>query len=271
MKDLKGKVALVTGAASGIGQATSLKFAQEQADLVISEVNEDRLKETADQIRALGRKVLAVRTDISKRDEVEALCNNALAEFGRVDILMNNAGVALYAEIKDTDLDDWEWMLGVNLWGPIYALHFLLPQMIARGSGHIINISSWIGLLGQPANGAYSASKFGILGLSEALRAELERFGIGVTVVCPGIVQTNIFKAVKVKGFTPEVTKMPGYLGTTPEGAAKKILHAVKKNQALVLTDFAKIAYAIRRFSPALARQIGRGGVKVFQKYKLED
>jgi NAD(P)-dependent dehydrogenase (short-subunit alcohol dehydrogenase family) len=269
MKDLKGKVALVTGAASGIGQATSLKFAQEQADLVITDLNEDGLNDTAEQIRALGRKVLPIRTDIARREEVEALCNNALEEFGRVDILMNNAGVALYADIIDTDLADWEWMLGINLWGPIYALHFLLPHMVARKSGHIINIASWMGLLGQPANGAYAASKFGIVGLSESLRAELERFGIGVTVVCPGIVQTNIFKAVKVKGFKPEVTKMPGFIGTTPEGAAMKIVHAVKKDKALVLTDFAKIAYAIRRLSPALARQIGRGGVKVFQKSKL--
>ncbi len=269
MKDLNGKVALVTGAASGIGQATSLKFAQEQADLIITDLDEDRLKGTTAQVRALGRKVLPIRADISRRDEVEALCNKALDEFGRVDILMNNAGVALYADIIDTDLADWEWLLGINLWGPIYAMHFLLPQMIARKSGHIINISSWVGLLGIPANGAYAASKFGIVGLSESLRAELEQFGIGVTVVCPGIVQTNIFKAIRVRGFKPEATKMPGFLGTTPEGAANKIVRAVKKDQALVLTDFAKIAYGIRRLSPALARQISRGGVKVFNKYKL--
>ena len=268
MKNLKDKVALVTGAASGIGRATALKFAEEHADLVIADVNETGLIETAEQIRALDRKVLPVRTDISQRDQVEALCRSAIEKFGGVDILMNNAGVALYAEIIDTDLSDWEWMMGINLWGAIYTLHYLLPQMVARKSGHIVNIASWIGLLGQPANGAYSVSKFGIVGLSETLRAELERFGIGVTVVCPGVVKTNIFGSVKLKGFKPEATRMPDYLGITPEQMAQRIVRAVKKNKALVLTDIAKVAYGIKRLSPALGRQIARGGVKMFLKYK---
>ncbi len=269
MKNLRHKVALVTGAASGIGRATSLRFAQEQADLVIADVNEEGLRDTAKQIRALGRKALSVRTDISQRDDVEKLCLQAMDEYGGVDILMNNAGVALYAEIIDTDLSDWEWVIGINLWGAIYALHYLLPQMLERGSGHIINIASWVGLLGQPANGAYAVSKFGIVGLSEVLRAELERTGVGVTLVCPGVVQTNIFDSVKLKGFKDTVREMPDYIGITPERAAGKIVRAVKKNQAMVLTDIAKVAHALRRLSPTLARQIGRGGVRAFLKHKI--
>lgn len=269
MKNLRDKVALVTGAASGIGRATSLKFAQEQADLVIADVNEEGLRDTAEQIKTMGRRALPVRTDISRREEVEKLCLQAIEEYGVVDILINNAGVALYAEVIDTDLSDWEWILGVNLWGAIYAQHYLLPQMVERRSGHIVNIASWVGLLGQPANGAYAVSKFGITGLSEVLRAELERYGIGVTLVCPGVVKTNIFDSVKLKGFKDTVREMPDYIGITPEQAAGKIVRAVKKNQALVLTDIAKVAHALRRLSPTLARQIGRGGVRAFLKHKV--
>ncbi len=268
MKDLKDKVALVTGAASGIGQAISLKLAQEGSDIVIADLNEQGLLDTADQIRSLGRKALHVKTDISRREEVENLCSKAIEEFGRVDILINNAGVALYAELKDTDLSDWEWLMGVNLWGPVYTLHYLLPQMIERKSGHIVNISSWMGLLGGPANGAYAATKFGVVGLSETLRIEMAKFKIGVTVVCPGVVRTNIFNSLQIKGYSTDVRNMPDFLGITPECISRRIVRAIKKNRTMVITGLGKFAFGLKRISPTLALQVMRGGLWMFSKYK---
>ncbi len=268
MKKLKDRVALVTGAASGIGRAISLNLASEGVDVVIADVNEDGLRDTAEEIKSLGRRALPVRADISKREEVEELCQQALKEFGQVDILINNAGVALYAALEETDLSDWEWIMGINLWGPIYTVHYLLPRMIERKTGYIVNISSWAGLLGQPGNGAYSATKFGVVGLSEVLRIELERHGIGVTVVCPGVVRTNIFKSLRLKGFSQDVRKIPPFVGITPERIAKRITRAIKKNRAQVITGIGKFGYGLKRLSPTLARQIGRGGLKVFDKYK---
>ena len=154
MKNMANKVALVTGAASGIGQAISIKLAEEGAKVVITDVNEEGLNTTAEQIRSLQQEALPIKADISKRQAVESLCKKALKEFGHIDILINNAGVALYAEIKDTDLKDWEWIMGINLWGQIYTIHYLLPQMIEQRSGHIVNLASWMGLVSAPANGA---------------------------------------------------------------------------------------------------------------------
>ncbi len=270
MKNLKDKVVLVTGAGSGIGRASAVAFAREQSTLVITDIDDSSLQETAELVRAQGRDVLAERADISKRDEVKALCDRAVETFGRVDVLINNAGVALYAELVDTDLEDWEWVMGVNLWGTVYTLHELLPGMVKRRSGHIVNVASWVGLLGQPANSAYAASKFGVVGLTESVRAEVGRFGIGVSCVCPGIVKTNIFKALKLKGYKDDVRKMPSFLGKTPEQFAQLIVRAVKKNQALVLADLAWITFAMKRLSPTLGRQIGRGGVHVFGRHKIQ-
>ncbi|MEW6440533.1 MAG: SDR family NAD(P)-dependent oxidoreductase [bacterium] len=271
MKDLKGSVAVVTGAASGIGKATAEALAREGADLVITDVNEAGLQETGERIRTLGRKVLAERSDVARREEVESLSKRVFEEVGHVDILMNNAGVGLAAEIKDMELSDWEWILGINLWGAIHTLHYFLPHMVDRRSGHIVNVASGAGLVGLPVSGAYSVTKFGLVGLSEVLRTELERFHIGVTAVCPGVVKTNIFNATRTRKFRPEVTQLPDYVGTTPERAAQHIVRAIRKNQAvLVLTPFAKVSYALKRISPALGRQIAKGIHRGFLKHKIE-
>lgn len=277
MKDFRDKVVLVTGAASGIGRATAMEFAREGANLVIADVDEPGLESIAAEVRSLGRKALPVKTDVSHRDEVETLCKRALQEFGKVDVLMNNAGVGMACEIKDTDLSDWEWIVGINLWGPIYTLFYLLPHMVERKSGHIINVASGAGLIGLPASGAYTTTKFGVVGLTEVLRTEMERFHIGVTAVCPGVVRTPIFDRTKVKGFKQGITRlteMKGnpFRGVTPEEAAKKIIGAVKRNQAvLVFTAFATVLYNMKRISPGLARMTARGMFNFFLKQKEED
>jgi len=268
VRKLKDKVVLVTGAASGIGQALAVEFAKEGANLVITDINKDNLMATEEQVKSLGREVLAFQADIANKSDVKNLCNKALERYNHVDILINNAGVALYADFVDTDLNDWEWLMGIDFWGPVYALHYLVPRMVRRGSGHIVNLSSWMGLLGQPSNTAYCAAKFGIMGLSEALRIELDRHNIGVTVVCPGVVRTNIFKAIKLKGFSSEVRNMPSFLGLTPQRISKRIVRAVKWNKGTVITGFGKFAYTFKRLSPWAARIIGYAGVWGYSKFR---
>ncbi|MDD5223989.1 MAG: SDR family NAD(P)-dependent oxidoreductase [bacterium] len=268
---MKNKIALVTGAATGIGEATALAFAREGCDLILAtRKNAEGLKGTAEKIKAMGRKALTVMADVSKREDVERLCQTALKEFGRVDILMNNAGVGMSCELKDMSLEDWEWVMGVNFWGSVYTLHFLLPHMIERKSGHIVNVSSGAGLIGLPAAGAYTASKFGLVGLTEVLRTEVERFGIGVTAVCPAVVRTPIFDTIKVKGFKKEISTPPAIMGgMTPDQAASRIIKAVKRNQALlVITAFAKFCYNIKRLSPALGRAVCSGMFRELLKNK---
>lgn len=270
MKQIHDKVALVTGGASGIGKETALAFAREGAHIVLADVNELGMREVATQIEEIGRSALQVQTDVSRQDQVEALCRKAREEFGGVDILMNNAGVALISEIKDTEIKEWEWILGIHLWGAIYSTHYLLPHMIERRSGHIINISSWAGLLGTPTIGAYATAKFGLVGMSEVLRTELEKYHIGVTVVCPGMIKTNVLGSAKFKGFKKDYMEKGQNMGTSPKTLAKRIVKAVKKNQALVLTDLAKFAFATKRFSPALGRQFLRMFYKASERTKEE-
>jgi len=271
MKNLIDAVALVTGSASGIGKETALQFARKGAHIVLADINEVGMREVAAQIEEIGRKALPVQTDVSRPDQVETLCRKSLEEFGRVDILMNNAGVALISEIKDTELKDWEWILGIHLWGAIYSIHYLLPHMIERKSGHIVNISSWAGLLGTPTIGAYATAKFGLVGMSEVLRTELERYNIGVTVVCPGVIKTNVMSSAKLKGFRRELIEKGQEFGTSPGSLAKRIVKAVKKNQPLVLTDFAKVAMAMRRASPALSRKFLKMFMAMSERAKLTE
>ena len=258
MKDVREKVVLVTGAASGIGRATALGFAWEGADLVLADIDSDGLQNTANLVRALDRRMLAVKTDLSRRKDVEKLCKNALSEFGAVDILVNNAGVALYAEFVDMDLSEWDWVMGVNLWGSIYTIHYLLPAMVKRGEGHIVNVSSLAGLFSPPAHGAYAAAKCALAGMSDVLRTEVERFGIGVTVVYPGAVKTDMLYTIRLKGFEDGIMNFARRFGTSPERVGKRIIRAVQKNQAEVIFDLSHALYMLKRLSPSFSRRVSR-------------
>ncbi|MDI6858285.1 MAG: SDR family oxidoreductase [Dehalococcoidia bacterium] len=190
--DIEGKIAVVTGAGSGIGKATAVALAKAGADLVLADVDEARLKETEVDIRDAGRKALPVRTDVSKLDDVRNLYEQSVRNMGRVDILMNNAGVHMSGPVERVSIEDWEWIVGINFWGVVYGIHVFLPHMLERGSGHIINTASIAGLGGWDGSIPYTATKFAVLGLSESLAIYLKGKGIGVTAVCPGLVATNI-------------------------------------------------------------------------------
>jgi NAD(P)-dependent dehydrogenase (short-subunit alcohol dehydrogenase family) len=188
--DLEGKVAVVTGGASGIGKGIAEALKNEGVELVIADIEDGALQRTAKELGATG-----IQTDVSSAESVSALATEVVERFGTAHVLVNNAGIGPMGRIADLTLDDWKWMVGVNLWGVIHGIHAFLP--ILKGNeegGHIVNTSSMAGLVGMPGLGSYTLTKYGVLGLTEVLAKELEEDGskVGATVLCPGTIHTNI-------------------------------------------------------------------------------
>jgi len=238
--NLTGKTVLVTGAASGIGKETALAFARRGANLAICDLNEAGLGETAQQVRSLGREVVAQRVDVASRASMQEFAATVHARVPAVDILMNNAGVGLGAGFLDTSLDDWEWIVGINLKGVIHGCHCFIPPMVARGrGGHVINVASAAAFIATEALSAYSTTKYAVFGLSEALRDELTRHRIGVTAVCPGIINTPITATSPLRGAndTPEMRRRMIEIyqrrNYGPERVARNILKAVQRNRTV--------------------------------------
>jgi len=193
--DFRDKVVVVTGAASGIGREIALAFAGRGARLALADISEEGLRKVRDELEDLGNQVYAQEVDVSIAVDVGDFCDNVYREMGRVDILCNNAGVALGGELQDISLEDWEWIVGVNLWGVIHGCHYFYPRMIAQGGGgQIVNVASGLGLVPAPGSIPYVTTKHGVVGLSETLRAEAALHGIGVTAVCPGFILTGIYR-----------------------------------------------------------------------------
>ncbi|HWP66559.1 MAG TPA: SDR family NAD(P)-dependent oxidoreductase [Candidatus Limnocylindria bacterium] len=187
------RVAVVTGGAAGIGAGLARAFAARGARLVLADVDEPALAATARQLEAGGATVLAVPTDVGERAQVEALADVAWSRFGGVHLVCNNAGVGVFGEIAQARHSDWEYTMRVNFWGVVHGVEAFVPRLIAqRAGGHVVNTASMAGLVGMQWLGIYCASKFAVVGLSEALARELKPHGIGVSVLCPMIVDTAI-------------------------------------------------------------------------------
>jgi NAD(P)-dependent dehydrogenase (short-subunit alcohol dehydrogenase family) len=194
--DLSGRVAVVTGAASGIGRETALALARRGADLAICDVDEAGLEETAEQIRQIGRRVLQSRIDVSSAEQMRGFAERTYAELGRVDVLVNNAGIAVAGFFVEVPLAEWDTILGIHLKGVVNGCYFFVPKMIEAGTGgHVVNVASMAGYVAIPGMTAYATTKFGLVGFSESLRGELAEHGIGVTVVCPGVTNTPIVRS----------------------------------------------------------------------------
>ena len=263
---LNGRTALVTGAASGIGRATALAFAQRGADLVICDVDEAGLADAAAEIRALGRDAFAERVDVADAAQMAQFAEAVHGRVEAVDILMNNAGVAIGGPFRATSLEDWDWILGINLKGVVHGCHYFIPRMVERGrGGHVVNVSSAAGCSAASALAAYNATKFAVLGLTEALWDELEPDGISVTAICPGIIDTPITRSARLVG-PMDTAEMRGEMvssyerrGYTPERVAEKILKAMQHDRLVApISPEAWAMYYLKRFAPWALRWVSR-------------
>jgi NAD(P)-dependent dehydrogenase (short-subunit alcohol dehydrogenase family) len=201
MQIAKGTVAVVTGGASGIGRSCVLEFAERGADVVVADIHDERMAETVKAAEAFGVRALGVRCDVTSDSDVTNLRDQAIAELGHVDIVMNNAGVALLGPPESVPMEDWRWILEVNLMGLIRGAQAFIPHLLERGSGHIINTASVAGLYAYSWDSIpYITSKFGAYGFTEGLYTYLKPQGVGVSVVCPGLVNSNFGESARFSG-----------------------------------------------------------------------
>jgi NAD(P)-dependent dehydrogenase (short-subunit alcohol dehydrogenase family) len=241
----EGKRCFLTGAASGIGRATALKLAAEGAELYLTDRDADGLEKTVADARALGAQVPEHRAlDISDYDEVASFAADIHTRHPAMDVVMNIAGVSAWGTVDQLTHQHWKSMIDVNLMGPIHVVETFLPPMVAAGrGGHLVNVSSAAGLVALPWHAAYSASKYGLRGLSEVLRFDLARHRIGVSVVVPGAVKTQLVRTVDIAGVDrehPRVSRLVDLFvdhAVSPEKVADKILAGVQKNRFLIYTS----------------------------------
>lgn len=235
----------ITGAASGIGRATAIACAAEGAELFLTDINPSALDAVVAEIRNTGGTVAAVRAlDISEFEAVRDFADAIHAAHGNMDVVMNVAGISIWGAIDKMEHRHWRQIIDVNLMGPIHVIECFMPPMMKAGrGGHLVNVSSAAGLFGLPWHAAYSASKFGLRGISEVLRFDLERHGIGVSLVCPGGVRTGLVNTIQILG-----VDMTGRRGekmrdaferhaVAPEQAARAIVKGIRRNQYLVFTS----------------------------------
>ncbi len=256
MDTIDQRTAVITGAASGMGLAFARRFAREGANVVLADVEAGALDLAVDQLRSAGAEVLGVRTDVSRADEVEALAATAIEHYGRVNVVCNNAGVAAGGPIWELTLSDWEWTLGVNLWGVIHGIRSFVPHLIEHGDAHVVNTASIAGHLSYPYMGAYNASKHAVVTISETLHHELQMAGssVGVSVLCPGLVNTGILDSDRNRPErlqrpldepdpTEEMEAMRAAIHEVYEQAldpavvADQVLDAILENRFYVFTD----------------------------------
>ncbi|QHN27209.1 SDR family oxidoreductase [Gordonia pseudamarae] len=243
---LRGRTVLITGAASGIGRATALAAARDGARLVLTDLRAADLDEVVAEIASSGGTVALHRAgDVSDYDWVVSFAREVDEQVGTMDVVMNVAGISAWGTVENLEHRHWRAMVEVNLMGPIHIIESFVPQMVRRGEGgHLVNVSSAAGLLALPWHAAYSASKFGIRGVSEVLRMDLRRHNIGVSVVCPGGVATPLVGTVDIVGIDkndPKVRKQIDNfhkIAVTPEKAASAIISGVEKNKFIVYTSF---------------------------------
>ncbi|MEL6343222.1 MAG: SDR family NAD(P)-dependent oxidoreductase [Myxococcota bacterium] len=259
MKTLQGKVAVITGAASGIGAALSAALAQRGCRLALVDIQAERLADTAKTARGLGATVSTHVIDVSNRAAMATLPEAVIEAHGAAHLIVNNAGVTVIEKMIDHSLEDWDWILGINLYGVIYGCHFFLPRLLEAGEGHIVNISSVFGIAGVPTQSSYCATKFAVRGLSESLWEELDGTGVSVTVVHPGGINTDIVVGSRTRNTSRQET-LAGLFrtrGRSASAAADMIVRAVERDQKRVLIGpEAYVIDGLRRLMPAWGNRL---------------
>lgn len=273
MELTEGTVAAITGAGSGIGRALAELLASRGVQLALSDIDEVGLAETVTRCEGRGVKVTSQRLDVADRDAVFAWADQVVADHGQVNLIVNNAGVALGATIAGMSIDDFEWLMSINFWGVVHGTQAFLPHLKAAGRGHVVNLSSVFGLFAVPAQSAYNAAKFGVRGFTDALRMELEIDGAGVssTTVHPGGIKTNIARSARIDPSVEGLAGPGADIGrdfdriamTTPAKAAQQIVRAVEadKRRALIGPD-AKVLDLLARLPAGVLQRVMIRGAK---------
>ena len=273
MKQFRDKQVLVTGAGSGIGRETALAFAGEGAHLWVVDINLEAAQATAAQVQAMGRDARALQCDVADAAAVQALADTVHAEIESLDVLMNNAGIGSAGRFLETSLETWRKVMDVNLMGVVQGCHAFLPAMVASGrGGHVINTASAAAFVAAPDMPIYAASKFAVQGFTESLRADMAQYGIGVTAICPGIINTGIVASSIMEGRLNDierhdkVVKFYEKRNYTPAQVAKVIVSAVRRNVAVQpVSPEAWGMYYAKRFAPALVQQLSKRELPFFK------
>jgi NAD(P)-dependent dehydrogenase (short-subunit alcohol dehydrogenase family) len=262
VKDLKGRVAVITGAGGGFGLAMARGFAAEGMSIVAADVDAAALESAVDELASSGVEVIGVPTDVTDYDSVEALAATSLDRFGQVDVVCNNAGVAAPGGLLETGMDAFRWVLDVNLYGVVHGIKAFVPHMVERDAGHVVNTASVSGLLSQPGLAAYNVSKFGVVALSESLFYELDMLesAVGVSVVCPAWTPTRILEPERLLPIGVEVPAGPvtervragsqrlmDASRRSADDVAASVVAAVKENRFYVLTHRGILSFVRRR------------------------
>lgn len=242
MKNFQGRVAVITGAGSGIGRALALNLAQRGCKLALSDIRAESVQETAQLCERFTRDVMVDAVDVADKQAMMAYPEKVAQRFGGAHIVINNAGVAVSATVEETSIEDYEWLMGINWWGVLYGTKFFLPYLQKADEAHLVNVSSVFGIIGVPTQSAYNAAKFAVRGFTESLRQELEGTHIGVSCVHPGGIKTNIAAAARYKtgpnGETNHASaaeKFANLAQTTPEEAAATIVRGIEKKSPRIL------------------------------------
>jgi len=264
MRDLNGKLTLVTGAASGIGRETAKQLAQAGARLILCDVNEDGLRAIEAEVNGISECVLASIVDVSDTEAMRAFADEVHANHGTLDILVNNAGVGISSSIINTTLDDWDWVLGINLKGVIHGLQFFVPPMVERGSGHVVNVASIVCFFVGVGATAYITSKFAVFGMYEATREDLAGTGVNVSTICPGFTNTGFISNSRMRGYEDDPDKITrvdetyAKLSHGPALIARAIVKSIRKRKKIVpVSPEAWFLYYLTRISPWASRRFG--------------
>jgi NAD(P)-dependent dehydrogenase (short-subunit alcohol dehydrogenase family) len=246
--------AVVTGAGGGLGRAIAKKLAERGGHVLVSDIDVDGANETKRIVESAGGRAEVERCDVSKAEEVERLRDRAIAALGGVDLVVNNAGVAVGGPIGKVPLSDWDWIVGINLMGVVYGCHFFVPLLKEQRSGHVLNVASIAGITYAPDMGPYNATKAAVVALTETLAAEVSRHGVGATVLCPYFFQTNIHRSARAhtdKPMVDQIDKLMKQNKVTADDVAARALRACDKNELFCFPHTeAKVLQGLKRLSP---------------------
>ncbi|MSP41836.1 MAG: SDR family NAD(P)-dependent oxidoreductase [Alphaproteobacteria bacterium] len=246
MKDVKGKVAFITGGASGMGLGMARAFSDAGMKIMIADIEAGPAQRAVDELKARGHDAACLQVDVTNLEAMQAAAKKTVGHFGKVHVLCNNAGIAVGGKSETASMRNWHWVMDVNLWGVVHGLQAFVPLILAHGEGgHVVNTASMAGIYGVRGTGPYNASKFAVVGMTETMMAEHRKSGLGVSLLCPGVVNTNLSSSVRNRpeqyggAVTGEKGATIGSLaaGLNPDIVGKLVLEAILDDQPYIFTD----------------------------------